>query len=755
MKTGKAQKRNRSKVSVLTVILLFCLAASSIVGAQQSDFLKLTKKSHVIPGPLPISINAAGLSIDGKKEIYTARGDVTVTVGNRRLRADSVVINLKNKTGTAKGGVIVREGSDVLEADSFTFNMAEGTAVLYNGKVLWSQHNVYLDGKKLEKIGDYEYKIEQGSFTTCDGATPDWRITARNVNVVLKGYSTVKHGFFYIKDIPVLYIPWLIYPSRQQRKTGLLIPSVSSSTQKGFDIRFPLFLNISPSLDATVTGRVCTKRALQGTLEFRYFPYEDLKGRFYGEYTNDWNFITETGPKRHRFYLTLRHDQTFPAKLRLKANGTWLSDRDYFEFWGGRFDRRKRVRYLESNAVLDRQWNNFLFQAEARHFDNLDVPDNAVTVQNIPIVSGTAFNQKIPYTPFYFSSNLVFSHFFAAYMDDQWFGSRLKMDARLGLPIALGRYLKLAPSMTFLPKAYSASYFENDQSTRSVNAIRTDLYQVNTDVFTDLQSVYGSPILGFQRIRHTIRPRVGWVYRPAVEQKLYPIFDDSDRTDRVSLLTAEIRQTLTGRLAHGRYLDFMTLSVSQGYDFYGSRAPEDPLGTRAPFQYRLTNTQAEFTLKPHSIVDLVAQAEYDPVLNRARRYSLNLGLMDHRGDMLRVVHQFSEDENKRDLNRQTNVNMQVKLTPSLACFFENQYSHQFDFSYLTSFGLEYRPQCWSLALKYSEARELDPLSREIRETDRTVFMTVSLGWLGPVYSMARDWRDIMGQTPRQDASNDL
>ena len=50
-----------------------------------------------------------------------------------------------------------------------------------------------------------------------------------------------------------------------------------------------------------------------------------------------------------------------------------------------------------------------------------------------------------------------------------------------------------------------------------------------------------------------------------------------------------------------------------------------------------TTTHAQLTLKPLSIVDLTAQAEYDPALNRARRYSVNLGLMDHRGDLVRVL----------------------------------------------------------------------------------------------------------------------
>ena len=68
--------------------------------------------------------------------------------------------------------------------------------------------------------------------------------------------------------------------------------------------------------------------------------------------------------------------------------------------------------------------------------------------------------------------------------------------------------------MTYLAKAYSADYYEREKSKSSINSIRTDLYQINADAFTDINSVYEGSLFGFQRIQHSFRPRVGWVYRP-------------------------------------------------------------------------------------------------------------------------------------------------------------------------------------------------------------------------------------------------
>jgi LPS-assembly protein len=755
-RNGGLTSSRSARAPVITILALALSVAAlpaagtptvgRIMTAQESGGSQPSRESALVPTDTPIHLSAERLSFNYETNTYSAKGNVTVAQGNTRLRADSIVYEAETGTLTASGKVIVRSGSDVIEAEKVSIKLRTATGVVFNGKLFLTRQNVFLEGKKLEKTGESTYRVEDGSFTTCNGPSPDWRIRGKDLDVTLEGYGTLKHGFFYIKDIPVFYLPWLMYPAKRQRQTGFLMPSVANSSIRGLDVRLPFFVAISPSVDATLIPRICTSRAAQAALEFRYNPSEDVRGLFYGEYTNDWKYRPETHRRSHRFYVSWRHDQELPGHVKFKANGNWISDRDYFEFWGTRFDRRLRVRYLESTAVLLRQWNNFLFHAEVQHYDNLDIPDNALTVQNLPSITGSAFYQQIPYTPFYASSNLLFDHYYSPIMNRQWLGSRAQLNTRLGLPVALGSYVKMEPSMTYFAKAYAADYYEHEKSISSVTSLRTDLYQVNTDLFTDLSAVYDGGFLGFQRIKHNVRPRFAWTYRPFTSHQKYPYFDETDRMDRVSLLTAEIRHTFTGRLGPREYLDFITLSLSQGYDFFNTRAPEDPLGERAPQFSRWTNTQAELILKPLSLVDLVAQAEYDPIMNRARRYSLNLGLMDHRGDLVRVLHQFTDDEKREDLNRQTNINLQAKLTSSLDCFFENQYTHQFNFSYFTSFGVNYHPQCWNILLRYSESREQDPVTRKIKEPDQTVFVTLSLYGLGQIYRFSRDWADILGHS---------
>ena len=218
-----------------------------------------TIPSSILPHDLPVKMSAERLSYNYKTNTYTARGNVTLSQGNTRLRADSIVYEAKTGELTATGGVIVRAGSDVIEAEKVTINLKASTGVIFNGKLLLTRQHIYLEGKELEKKGSSDYIVKEGSFTTCDGATPDWKITGKDLDVTLEGYGTLKHGFFYIKDIPVFYLPWLIYPAKRERQTGFLMPSTASSSLRGLDFRLPFFLNISPSVDATISPRFCSK----------------------------------------------------------------------------------------------------------------------------------------------------------------------------------------------------------------------------------------------------------------------------------------------------------------------------------------------------------------------------------------------------------------------------------------------------------------------------------------------------------------
>src|SRR3546814_10249425 len=73
-----------------------------------------------------------------------------------------------------------------------------------------------------------------------------------------------------VGKVPVLYVPWFPFPIDNRRRTGLLYPGIGSSGRNGFDYRQPIYLNLAPNYDATITPRWMSKRGFQLDAEFRY-----------------------------------------------------------------------------------------------------------------------------------------------------------------------------------------------------------------------------------------------------------------------------------------------------------------------------------------------------------------------------------------------------------------------------------------------------------------------------------------------------
>ena len=104
----------------------------------------------------------------------------------------------------------------------------------------------------------------------------------RRVKAGVKTYGTVLKVF----DTPVLYLPYFTFPISDQRKTGFIEPTLSSSNRNGAEIEAPFYWNIAPNIDATLTPRYMSNIGLQLQTEIRYLT-EQHQGLIGVEYLNN------------------------------------------------------------------------------------------------------------------------------------------------------------------------------------------------------------------------------------------------------------------------------------------------------------------------------------------------------------------------------------------------------------------------------------------------------------------------------------
>ncbi|RPJ42349.1 MAG: LPS-assembly protein LptD, partial [Deltaproteobacteria bacterium] len=199
----------------------------------------------------PVRIQADQVSYDHKDEAYVAEGKVEIFQGDRKLSADRVTLSGKTNEVEASGNVILVQGEDILRSERIKVDLDTSLGIIVRGTLFLKKQHFYLRGEEIERIGEGTYRIRKGSLTTCDGDWPDWRFTSREIVVTLEDYAAIEGATFEIKNVPVLYFPYLLFPVKAQRQSGFLFPRVTFSNLSGVELNNAFYWAISKNMDAT------------------------------------------------------------------------------------------------------------------------------------------------------------------------------------------------------------------------------------------------------------------------------------------------------------------------------------------------------------------------------------------------------------------------------------------------------------------------------------------------------------------------
>ena len=512
-------------VCCAALVLVFFLTAVSALAALEKD----------IPEG-PVTIEADSLAYDGDEDTFSAAGKVLITFSGGFLKADAVTLYRATNKALAEGNVYLQSDQDVLEGDRVDFDITARTGTVDNGKMFIARNHFYIKGEKIEKRGEADYRLENATVTTCDGEAPDWRLAGRELDLTVDGYGTLKHGRFLARDVPVLYVPYLIFPAKTTRQSGLLFPHLSYSRDKnGLDVELPFFWAVSESVDATFFTRYLEKRGLKEGLEVRYFPSPGSFGTFYGDYINDRKHVTETvggisrdwQEDRHRWSYYLNHETTTADGFSLRSDIRRVSDpwyfRDFssFNYYLDHYsqtgeDRFQRVSFrgdeslgsLDSTLRLGKDWSLVNLTALARYTDDFSSPSNDATLQKYPEVILTGFRQPLAGSPLQFEFMAGYDHF---YRQEGQKGHLWEMSPTLYLPMNLGPYVQVTPQAGFRESVWERSDSGTDAGDKHGSR---EVFQLGASLSTEIHRVYDVGGASVEKIRHGIKPEITYSFIP-------------------------------------------------------------------------------------------------------------------------------------------------------------------------------------------------------------------------------------------------
>ncbi|OHB29389.1 MAG: hypothetical protein A2X84_01405 [Desulfuromonadaceae bacterium GWC2_58_13] len=681
-------------------------------------------------GPLPVNLEADELIYDQAASAYRATGDVRLRKGALTLTSDQVFFNDSTSEARASGNVHLTDPSGYVKAEQLEYNLDSGLGRFTSGTVFMADHNFYLVGTEIEKLGEQTYRVEDGTFTTCDGEVPSWKFGASRVDVTLGKYATARNVLFYLHDIPVLYLPYVIFPAKTERESGLLMPRYGYSDKRGVELSLAYYQVIARNQDATFFFDYLSDFGTGQGIEYRYIFGEDNEGTFKGYYVNNVRdqylrdqikedpSLEGTLDESDRYAVEWNHLGTLPGNWRLSSDVEYVSNRDYFEEFGESAEEYNKDQ-AESEVFLSRAWQNYTLAAELNYTKDLEVDDDT-TLQRLPEIRFDALRQRIGETPFFYSLGTSYTYFWrqeeAVYdrsdIDDKVKGQRLSVRPAISTFFTPLDWLEVVPEIGYRERFYQTSDAGPGYEDEGI-------YDFSTRIGTSFSRVYASDLGPYKKIRHSIDPEVYYSYLPNVNQDHLPRFDALDRIAPENQVTYSLTNRFTARLepeqGEAEYLEFLYLRLSQSFDFRQSRHDREDLSGRDPF----SDIRAELIFSPTRVTYLDLDVRYDPHGGFLQAFNARSGLQDEEGNGLSVNYRYVRDSNEYFAG-----------TAELAWLepIYLGYQHRYDFTDRITleklFALEYRAQCWSVFLTLRDRLE-----------DKEYMLTFALSGIGNVFRM--------------------
>ncbi|EQB2602353.1 LPS assembly protein LptD [Aeromonas salmonicida] len=289
----------------------------------------------------PVEVDADRLEAkQGGTAVY--QGDVKVRQGVRKFDSDYAELDQKSRDVIAIGNIYYNDGQITVTSDkTLKSNLDTKNSELEEGKYQVHGSPVRGSADRVTMTNNNQnITLEGAQYTTCPPGQEVWTLKAGSIDIdQTEVFGEAWNASLWLYDYPVFYFPYINFPIKDERKTGLLYPGYTQSSKNGMDITQPFYWNIAPNYDATITSRFMDRRGLMEQVEFRYMPDPAHAGSLYFENLADDKQYDETPSLNeklsdgHRYLLNARHTSLFADNaMRVSIDYTKVRDRDYNYF---------------------------------------------------------------------------------------------------------------------------------------------------------------------------------------------------------------------------------------------------------------------------------------------------------------------------------------------------------------------------------------------------------------------------------------
>ncbi|KTD13575.1 organic solvent tolerance protein [Legionella hackeliae] len=245
----------------------------------------------------------------------------------------------------------------------------------------------------IERFANQDYLLKRATYSNCAPQDRAWQIEADSIALDdSEATGVARHAKLRIYDVPVLYTPYLSFPTSKERKSGFLMPTIGTSNVGGFDYAQPYYWNIAPNYDATIIPHYYSLRGLMLGGQFRYLTSMSsgvFNGRFlpndraFKDYIQDHQarYPILQGMSTDRWSVQVLNNTWLAQNLHFGVNFQQVSDDYFLQDFSSNFAILTE-RQLLREANLSYTTSHWLFRGMVQSYQTLH-PVNQTPIANI------------------------------------------------------------------------------------------------------------------------------------------------------------------------------------------------------------------------------------------------------------------------------------------------------------------------------------------------------------------------------------
>ena len=563
-------------------------------------------QGHVTSGE--VELDAYKIAFDTKRRLIEAYSAETVA---RDTLTREEYETLEEQYGPNDIPVILKDGLDELYGDYLEYSIDTRKGRIIQTRSNYEQGTYY--GEKAYRSRKDIFYVKNGRYTPCD--INFLHFFSCNMKLLEKNKLIAKPVVMYVGRLPVLALPYYVFPLKKGRHSGFL-PFTLGNIEKGdrYIRNVGYYWAASEYWDVqSAIDYYERERTINFYNKFRYKKRYVFDGYISGNYTRETNYLYSSASEYQvtRWTIKGEHNHTFSPSFSVSAYGEYQSDATYYNDYSADLEDRLN-RNTTSKINFSKKFGKYVSLSGSVYHDiNLDtetrttkLPSLSLSLPRVkPFGSGktnedgqleTRWYNNFTFT--YSPSLLNFSRRTIAYdivdTDTTTYRSRkeyttVNHSASLNFSSNIAKYLTFTPSLSYKETWYKI--YETDQSEAvgidASTTYRTYQYSFSAGLQTTLYGTVYPNIMNLIGFRQVLTPRVSYGFTPELNRhptiRSY-VGGGAGSTSKSSVMTFSLGQLYQAKIKKGeieKNIELVSINSSLTYNLEADYQPFSNLTT--------------------------------------------------------------------------------------------------------------------------------------------------------------------------------